>query len=123
MIVLKSYTQWSNIRLGNYSSRCTQGSILGPLFFIYINDLTNSLKSNVKLFADGTFLFSEICNLLESANVLNDDLRKNRKWAEQWKMIFKPDPTKQAQEVFFFLENHILRNILIYTLTILLLKK
>ena len=35
-----------------------QGSILGSLFFlIYLNGLATDLKSNVKLFADDTFLF------------------------------------------------------------------
>ena len=77
---------------------------------LYINDLTDNLNSNVKLFADGTSLFSEICDPLETANVLNSDLRKICKWAEQWEIVLNPDPTKQAQEVFFR-ENHILRSI------------
>ena len=77
--ISKSFTQWPNIRLGTYSRRCTTGSILRPLFFIIcINDLTNDLKSNVKLFTDATFLFSEICDPLETANVLNNYLRKRK---------------------------------------------
>ena len=56
-----------------------QGSMLGLLFFlIYINDLTDNLNSNVKLFADDTSLFSEICGPLERANALNNYLRKIR---------------------------------------------
>ena len=36
-----------------------QGSILGPLLFlVYSNDLPNGLKSNAKLFADDTSLFT-----------------------------------------------------------------
>ena len=80
---------------------------MGPLFFlIYINDLTDNLNSNVKLFADDTSLFSEICDPLETTNVLNNDLRKIREWAEQWNMVFDPDPTKQAQEVIFSRKAH-----------------
>ena len=72
-------TDWETIQ-----ADVPQGPILGPLFspiyiiFIYINDLANSLKSNMKLFADPTSLFSEICDPLEAANVLNNDLRNFR---------------------------------------------
>ena len=43
-----------------------QGSILGPLLFlICINQLVNELKSNVKLFADDTPLFTIVKDLNE----------------------------------------------------------
>ena len=44
------------------------------LFLIYINDLPNELKSNVKLFADDTYLFTVVKDKNESANILNNDL-------------------------------------------------
>ena len=39
---------------------------MGPLFLIY--HLPNELKSNVKLFADGTSLFTVVKDKIESAN-------------------------------------------------------
>ena len=53
-----------------------QGSLSEPLLFlIYIKNLTHNLNSNVKLLADDNSLFLEICDPLEAANVLNNDLR------------------------------------------------
>ena len=74
--------------------------ILGPLLFlIYINDLSEGLSTNAKLFAYDTSLFSFIHDSQTSANVLNKDLEMIHNSAFQWKMNFNPDPTKQAQEV------------------------
>ena len=88
---------WKNINAG-----VPQGSILGSwLFLIYINDLTEGLKTNVKLFADHTSLFSVVHDTQASANDLNKDLEIINNWAFQWKMNFNPDPAKQAHEVIF----------------------
>ena len=59
-----------------------QGSIVGPLLFlVYLNDLPNGLKSNAKLFADDTSLFTIVIDKQESADVLNKDLSLISKWA------------------------------------------
>ena len=71
------------------------------MFLTYINDLTEDLSSNAKLFADDTSLFSVIYDIQTSTNKLNKDLERIGKWDTQGKMSFNPDTTKQAQEVFF----------------------
>ena len=83
-----------------------QGSILGPLvFLIYINNLPENLESSAKLIAGDALLFLTACDLSESLNLLNDDLKKISEWAFKWKVIFNPDITKQAQEVTFSRKN------------------
>ena len=71
------------------------------LFLVFINDLPEGLRSNIKIFADDTSLFSKIQNTFLSSNILNSDLRLIADWADQWKMSFNPDPSKQAIEVIF----------------------
>ena len=68
---------------------------------VYTNDLPDNLESLAKLFSDHTSLFSIVYNPLLSAQVMNKNLIKISKWANQWKMSFNPDITKQAQEVIF----------------------
>ena len=80
----------------------SQGSTFGPLLFlIYINDLSDDLSPNARLFADDTSLFSIVRDINTSAAHLNNDLRKISNWAFQWKMSFNPDPSKQALKVIF----------------------
>ena len=50
-------SEWSNV-----SSGVPQGTVLGlVLFFLYINDLPTGISSEVRLFADDTVLFRQIC--------------------------------------------------------------
>ena len=87
-------SSWFDIQAG-----VSQVSILGPLsFLIYVNDLPDDLKSECKLFADDTSLFSVVHGISTSASDINNNLAN---WAFQWKMSFNPDPSKQAQEIKF----------------------
>ena len=71
------------------------------LFLIYINDLSNGLKSECKLFADNTSQFSMVNDINTSVSDLNVDIEEIGNWAFKWKMNFNPDPNKQAQEIIF----------------------
>ena len=81
---------WASVNAG-----VPQGSILDPLLFLtYIDDVSNNLSSNFKLFADDTSLFSVAHDVNVSARELNDDLRKISNLAFQWNMSFNPDVNK-----------------------------
>ena len=90
-------SSWEDIKSG-----VPQGSVLGPLLFlIYINDLTDNISSNMRLFVDDSSLFVRVRNVQESQDQLMEDLGKITHWAFLWKMEFNPDITKQAIEVIF----------------------
>ena len=84
----------------------SQGSVLGPLLsLVYINDLPDELKSNAKLFADDTSLFTTVKDKNESANILSGDLQLISSWAYKWKILFNPDPKKTCKRSVIFKEN------------------
>ena len=88
-------SQWDVIEAG-----APQGSNVGPLLFlIYINDLTDRLKCDVKLFADDTSIFTVVHDPNSAAPDINHDLRLINLWASKWRMSFNPDTSKQAIEV------------------------
>ena len=74
-------SKWADVTTG-----IPQGSILGSLFLIYINDLATGLSCNVKLFRmthlcsllymilDDTSLFSVTYDINTFAKELNNDL-------------------------------------------------
>ena len=99
VVLNDQHSCWDNVIAG-----VPRGSILGPLLFlIYINDLSNDLSSIVKLklFADDTSLFSVVNIIRTNAATLSQDLSPITNWCFQWKMIFKPDFSKQMQELIF----------------------
>ena len=90
------HSSWDNITTG-----VPQGSTFEPLFLIYINNLSNDLSPNCKLFGDNTSLFSVVNNIHTGATTLSQDINAITNWAFRWKMIFNPDLSKQAEEVIF----------------------
>ena len=85
VIIHGSSSKWGKIPAG-----VPQGAVLGPLtFLIYINDITENIKSNIKLFADDTSLYVTIDEeAVTATNQLNEDLSQISKWADTWLVKF-----------------------------------
>ena len=97
-------SDWQSINAG-----VPQGSVLGPLLFLaYINDLTDNISSEMRLFADDSSLFTRVEEVNETHEKLIKDLQTVTDWAYQWKMVFNPGITKQAIEIIFSVEKKIL---------------
>ena len=76
------------------TSGVPQGTVLGPLLFlVYINDMPNSVSSDISLFADDALLYRNIINW-EEARRLQSDLDSLVQWEQLWSMEFHPQKCK-----------------------------
>jgi len=65
-----------------------QGSVLGPLLFlIFMNDLEDTISSNVLKCADDTKIFRELKDNMDCSR-LQSDLDKLVSWSQKWQMEF-----------------------------------
>ena len=72
------------------TSGVLQGSVFCPiLFLIYSNDLPDTTKSKVRLFADDTAIYLAVSSL-EDAHILQQDLDRLHQWELQWDMELNP---------------------------------
>ena len=76
-------SEWTRVISG-----VPQGSVIAALLFvIYINDLPDSIKSHLYLFADDCKFFRQIFTS-EDTSTMQDDLNTLYKWSKLWMLKF-----------------------------------
>ena len=72
-----------------------QGSVLGPLLFlIYVNDITETLLSLTRLYADDSSFYYSATLLQDIEGIINHDLRNVSIWAKQCLVDLNPNTTE-----------------------------
>jgi len=71
-----------------------QGSVLGPLLFlIFVNDLSDWVKSSMLMFADDTKIWNKIKDTGNS-DLLQQDLNTLMEWSKEWLLAFSMEKCK-----------------------------
>ena len=93
-----------------------QGTVLGPLMFLcHINDLPDTVKSQVRLFAEDCLLYRQIKSQTDHS-ILQNDLIELEKWAAKWGMRFNAKKCyilsiRQKSSRFYQLDGEILQEV------------
>ena len=83
------YSNWQDVTSG-----IPQGSVLGPILFtIFINDMPDTVKSCMKLFADDAKIFKAI-ESVEDFDMIQNDLNTLFKWSQIWQLPLNLDKCK-----------------------------
>jgi len=71
-----------------------QGSVIGPLLFLlFVNELPNWIKNELRMFADDTKIWCPIKTTADSIT-LQQDLVSLCSWSEKWQLRFNADKRK-----------------------------
>ena len=83
VVVNGTSSKWTNVQSG-----VPQGIVLGPLLFLlFINDKTENITSEIRLFADDCILYRTISSPTD-ADLLQKDLDMLTEWEIRWQMSF-----------------------------------
>ena len=89
VVVNKQFSVWSLV-----ISSVPQGSVLGPLLFLlYVNDLPEWIKNDMRMFTDDTKIWSKISEPQDYVK-LQGDLNQLHLWSDKWLLTFNPDNCK-----------------------------
>ena len=58
------------------------------MFLIYVNDISTRAASQIKLYADDTKLYREICDKTLDVQILQADLTHLHDWSKTWQLPF-----------------------------------
>ena len=84
-----SFSDWAEVLSGG-----PQGSVLGPLLFlIFVNDILDWIRTNVRMFADDTKIWTRIRNT-EDSRIFQEDLNRLTDWSKEWLLTFNQDKCK-----------------------------
>ena len=94
MTVEGGKSSWTTVHSG-----IPQGSVLGSLLFlIYINDLDDTVGSNILKFADDTNFFRKVRSGQDS-QVLQDAFDSPARWSGKWHVLFNQDKCKMSSYI------------------------